>query len=66
MQDNLSDKARAFLAKNPTLIGRVLDHSFYEDPQHGDEAPMIMITPEGKLKRTEFWDLPSAEELFNA
>ena len=66
MQDKLSDKARAFLAKNPTLIGRVLGHAFYESPTYGDEAPLLVVTPEGKLKRTGFWELPSAEELSNA
>lgn len=63
MQDKLSDKARAFLERKPTLIGRVLGYAFYESPTYGDEAPMLMITPEGKLKHTEFYELPSADEL---
>lgn len=60
--NSLSDKAKAFLAKDPTLLGVVLGHQFYEDPTYGDERSMWMITPEGKLKRTHWWDLPEAHD----
>lgn len=51
-----------FLAKEPTLIGVVQGHAFYEHPTRGDESPLIAITHNGKLKRTDFWDLPTREE----
>ena len=57
-----TDKARAFLAKNPTLIGRVLGVDLYESPTYGDESPLIAITPDGRVKKTDHWELPSALE----
>ena len=59
----LSDKARAFLAKKPTLIGRVAGHAFYEHPTYGDESPLIMITPDGKVKKSDHWELPDASDI---
>ena len=59
----LSDKAKAFLAKNPERIGAIAGHTFYEHPIYGDESPLMVITPEGKIKRSEFWELPTLEEL---
>lgn len=58
----VSDKAKAFLAKNPTLIGRVNGTDFYEHPTLGDESPLIMVMPSGELRRSEHWELPSADE----
>jgi hypothetical protein len=63
MAKNLSDKAKAFLAKGPYYIGIVAGHTFYEHPTYGDESPLVMITPEGKVKVSTFWDMPSREEL---
>jgi hypothetical protein len=63
MQAELSDKAQAFLAKNPTLMGRVLGCNVYEHPTLGDESPLYMITQEGNLQRLSYYELPSAEEL---
>lgn len=57
-----TDKAKAFLAKNPTLIGRVHGVDLYESPTMGDESPLIAVTPMGRLKRTEHWELPSRDE----
>jgi len=63
MAKNLSDKAKAFLEKKPYLIGTVAGHTFYEHPTYGDESPLVMITPEGKVKVSAFWDMPTASEL---
>ena len=60
---NLSDKAKAFLSKNPTLIGTVAGHRFYEHPDLGDESPLIEITPAGKVRRSEFWEVPDLWDL---
>lgn len=55
---NLSDKAKAFLAKSPTHIGTVSGRAYYEHPTLGDESPLIEITPEGKVRVSEWYDLP--------
>jgi hypothetical protein len=60
---DLSDKARAFLAKNPTHIGTVLGVDYFEHPTLGDEAPLVMIGPDGKVRHSDHWDLPTVEEL---
>lgn len=59
----LSDKAKSFLAKDPTFIGEVKGHKYYEHPTLGDESPLIEITPKGKVRISEFWELPSEYEL---
>jgi hypothetical protein len=63
MQDKLSDKARAFLARKPTLVGRVLGCNVYEHPTLGDESPLYMVTSEGQLRILAFYELPSEDEL---
>lgn len=59
---NLSDKAAAFLAKNPTFMGRVCDVSFYEHPTKGDESPLVQIK-NGQISVSDHWEVPSLEEL---
>lgn len=59
----LSDKAKAFLNRKPTLIGRVAGHAFYEHPEHGDEAPLVMIDPEGRVSLSDWYDVPTADEI---
>ncbi|MGL5078786.1 MAG: hypothetical protein ACRDBG_23560 [Waterburya sp.] len=50
--------------QGPELVGEVAGYRFYEHPIRGDEAPLVMITPDGRMvKRTDFWDLPTTEEL---
>jgi hypothetical protein len=61
----LSDKARKFIAKNPTLIGVVLGYRFYEHPTYGDEHCLMMITPEGKVKSSGWHDVPTLDELMS-
>jgi len=62
MNKPTTEKAIAFLAKKPTFIGRVHGVDLYEDPIRGDEAPMLAITSDGRVKRTDHWELPSADE----
>lgn len=50
-----------FMSKNPTLIGVVDGVKYYEDPDYGDEGPLMYVKG-GKVFMSEFWDLPSLEE----
>ena len=60
MNKPTTDKARAFLTQNPTFIGRVNGVDLYDHPDFGDEAPLFAITPSGRLKRTDCWELPDS------
>lgn len=62
MNKPATNKARAFLSKNPTLIGRVHGVDLYEHPTLGDESPLIAITADGRVKRTDHWELPTYDE----
>jgi len=53
----LSERARTFLSHTPTRLGAAGGYTFYEHPFYGDEDEIWMITPEGKIKRTGFWDV---------
>ena len=57
-----SPKTVRFLNANPTLLGTVAGFPLYEHPTLGDEAPMLTIV-NGDLRRTSFYDLPSAAEM---
>lgn len=59
----LSLKARNFLSQRPTLVGAVLGYRFYEHPTRGDEAPLIAITPDGRVIPTDWWECPSMFEV---
>lgn len=63
MQKNLSDKAKAFLASKPYYIGTVAGHTFYEHPTYGDESPLVVIGLDGKVKVSDFWEMPAREDL---
>jgi len=54
-----TEKAKAFLAKNPTFLGRVHGVDLYESPTRGDESPLIAITADGRVKKTDHWEVPS-------
>ena len=58
---SLSDKAKAFLAKDPVIIGNVGGVDYYESPVHGDEVPLLIIV-DGKVRSSGFYELPSLEE----
>lgn len=65
MTATLSDNARAFLAKSPALIANVLGYRFFEHPELGDESPLVVITPDGKKKRSPFWEAPDMHEVMS-
>ena len=50
-----------FMAQDPYEIDRIGDYIFYEHPTRGDEAPIYMLTPSGKLINTMFWDMGDFE-----
>jgi hypothetical protein len=60
MNKPTTEKARAFIAKNPTLIGRVNGVDLYEHPTKGDESQLVAITADGRLRPTDCWELPDA------
>jgi len=55
-------KAKAFLSHNPTLWFKMGNFLFYEDPFQGDDVPMVILTPEGKLLWNQIDDRPTEEE----
>lgn len=57
-----TDNAKKFLAKDPTLLGRVHGVDLYEHPTLGDESPLMAITADGRVKRTDHWEVPSAAD----
>lgn len=54
-----TEKAIAFMAQNPTHLGRVHGVDLYEHPTRGDESPIYAITKDGKVKKTSHWEVPS-------
>lgn len=61
--NNLSEKAKAFMLKSPTYIGTVMGHKLYEHPTRGDEEYLYAITPDGKVKKTCWYEMPSCYEI---
>ncbi len=61
--NNLTENAKKFLARNPTLIGIVLNVRFYEHPEYGDECDLLMILPDGQLQHSGFYELPQEFEV---
>ena len=59
----LHTNAQKFIDKKPTLISTVAGVRFYECPHQGDEATLRAITKEGKLRITDFFESPNAEDL---
>ena len=51
------------VATTATLVGSVAGCPFYEHPTQGDESPLLYITKDGRVKLSDFWDLPSYDEL---
>lgn len=51
-----------YIAKNnPTKIGEVDGITYYENPEHGDEGPLLLVY--GSLVGTShFWELPAEGE----
>ncbi len=58
----LTANAIKFMAKDPYHYGTRNGNKYYECPSEGDEGPLWLITSEGKLKRSEWWEYPTQEE----
>ena len=50
-------KLELFLGKNPYLLMQIEGYKLWEHPTRGDEAPVYMSTPSGRLINTGFYDL---------
>ena len=50
-------KLDLFLGKNPYLLMQIEGYKLWEHPTRGDEAPVYMSTPSGRLINTGFYDL---------
>ena len=57
-----TDNAKKFMSKNPTFLGRVHGVDLYESPTMGDEVTLRAITADGRLKKTDHWEVPSAQD----
>ena len=64
MNKPTSDKAKKITAK-ATLIGIVAGVPFYESPIYGDESPLLYITKDGRIKISDYWELPEYDELMD-
>ncbi|WON75547.1 hypothetical protein [Serratia sp. UGAL515B_01] len=60
---NLTENAKKFLAKKPLLIGVVMGYKFYEHPELGDETDLKVLTLDGRLVSSGYYDLPSTHEM---
>ena len=65
MNKPVTDNAIKFMDKNPTFIGTVAGFDFYEHPTLGDETTLRVITPEGKVKDSGCYELPSFMDGFS-
>ena len=63
MKMQLTESARKFINRGPTMIGIVRAVRFYEHPIEGDESPLVAIFPNGTIRRSPFWDMPDFEEV---
>ena len=58
---------RELMRYRPTKIGQVSHYVFYEDPELGDEAPLLVVNVgtglPGSVWVSHFWELPSFEEV---
>ena len=62
MNKPTTEKAIRLVAE-ATLIGTVCGVPFYESPKYGDEIPLLYINKAGQSKMSDFWELPSFDEL---
>lgn len=53
----MTTPAEKFLAASPTLLASFGQFKLYEHPTRGDTAPIYMISPDGRLINTGFYDL---------
>lgn len=59
----LSEKAQNFLSMNPLHVCTVAGIKFYESPTMGEDSPLLYINKYGKIKRSDFWEAPTFEDL---
>jgi hypothetical protein len=64
MNKPTTDKAKK-IASSATLIGVVAGVPFYESPAYGDESPLLYITKDGRVKISDYWELPDYDELMD-
>lgn len=62
MNKPTTPNAIKFMEMKPTLIGRVRGVDLYESPTQGDEVPLRAVTPDGRVKVTSHWELPSFDD----
>jgi len=60
---NQSSQER-IMSQSPTLCGVVAGVRFYEHPKHGDEVGLMALA-DGQLYQTDFYDVPSLDELMD-
>ena len=51
------------VAREGTLIGIVCGVPFYEHPTLGEDAPLFYLTKDGRVKVSDFYELPTLDEL---
>lgn len=62
MNQPKTDKAK-HIAKQATLVAIINGVPFYEHPTLGDEVPLLYITKAGKVKRSDFYEVPELQDL---
>jgi len=56
-EEGMTGSLDRFLSKGPTLLATYGDYKVWEHPTMGDEAPLFLSTPDGRLLNTGFYDL---------
>lgn len=51
------------IAENATFIGNVGGVPFYKHPTLGGDCPLLYITKDGRIKVSDFYELPSFDDL---
>ena len=62
MNQPTTDKAK-YVAQRANLVAIINGVPFYEHPELGDEVPLLYITKEGKVKRSDFYEVPEVQDL---
>lgn len=62
MNTPTTEKAKK-LVQVATCVGTVCGVPFYEHPTLGDEVPLLYVTRDGRAAISDFWELPSHDEL---
>jgi len=59
---DFEEKAR-LKKMSPELVGSVLGYKFYEDPEDGDEVPLIVEDKSGNWGWSYWYELPEVYEI---